>query len=127
MVDEQTKIPEAITALARKVGRGFNSEQDLADFSRPLKKMAVEMALGAELDEHLGYVKHESKGRGTGNSRNGHSRKTLKGDHGKVEINTPRDRNGTFEPQLLRMVVSRIFRTFVWRWSDLASCHIGLG
>jgi transposase-like protein len=104
----KTKIPDDIAALARKVGQQFESEQDLADFSRLLKKLAVEAALGAELDEHLGYEKHEAKGRGTGNSRNGHSTKTLKGDHGEVEIATPRDRNGTFEPQLVRKGQTRL-------------------
>lgn len=104
----KTEIPEEIAALARKVGKQFKSEQDLADFSRLLKKLAVEAALGAELDDHLGYEKHEAKGRGTGNSRNGRSRKTLKGDHGEVEIDTPRDRNGTFEPQLVRKGQTRL-------------------
>jgi transposase-like protein len=104
----KTRIPEDIAALARKVGKQFESEQDLADFSRLLKKLAVEAALGAELDEHLGYEKHEAKGRGTGNSRNGHSTKILKGDHGEVEIETPRDRNGTFEPQLVRKGQTRL-------------------
>jgi transposase-like protein len=103
-----TKIPEDIAALARKVGKQFKSEQDVADFSRLLKKLAVEAALGAELDEHLGYAKHERRGHGTGNSRNGHSSKTLKGDHGEFEIDTPRDRNGTFEPQLVRKGQTRL-------------------
>ena len=76
----KTEIPEDIAALARKVGKQFKSEQDLADFSRLMKKLAVEAALGAELDEHLGHGKHEARGRGTGKSRNDHSRKTLKGD-----------------------------------------------
>ena len=67
----KTEIPEEIAALAQKVGKQFKSEQDLADFSRLLKKLAVEAALGAEVEEHLGYAKHESCGRGTGNSRNG--------------------------------------------------------
>jgi len=104
----EIKIPEDIAALARKVGKQFKSEQDLADFSRLLKKIAVEAALGAELDEHLGYAKHESGGRGTGNSRNGYSRKTLKGDHGEVEIDTPRDRAASFEPQLVRKGQTRL-------------------
>jgi transposase-like protein len=104
----KTKIPEDIAALARKIGKEFKSEQDVADFSRLLKKMAVEAALGAEMEEHLGYGKHEARGRGTGNSRNGHSHKTLKGDHGEVEIDTPRDRNGTFEPQLVRKGQTRL-------------------
>ena len=104
----KTEIPEDIAALARKVGKQFKSEQDLADFSRLLKKMAVEAALGAELDEHLGYAKHEARGHGTGNTRNGYSCKTLKGDHGEVEIDTPRDRNGSFEPQLVRKGQTRL-------------------
>ena len=104
----ETKIPEDIAALARKVGKQFKSEQDLADFSRLLKKIAVEAALGAELEEHLGYAKPESRGRGSGNSRNGYSRKTLKGDHGEVQIDTPRDRDATFEPQLVRKGQTRL-------------------
>ena len=63
----KVEIPEDIAALARKIGKQFKSEEDLADFSRLLKKMAVEAALGAELDEHLGYAKHEARGRSTGN------------------------------------------------------------
>jgi len=104
----KTVIPEDIAALVRKIGKEFKSEQDVADFSRMLKKMAVEAALGAEMEAHLGYEKHDARGRGTGNSRNGYSRKTLKGDHGTVEIDTPRDRNGSFEPQLVRKGQTRL-------------------
>ena len=104
----KTVIPEDIAALARKIGKEFKSEQDVADFSRLLKKMAVETALGAEMEAHLGYEKHDVRGRGTGNNRNGYSRKTLKGDHGEVEIDTPRDRNGSFEPQLVRKGQTRL-------------------
>ena len=104
----KTKIPKDIAELARKVGKQFKSEQDLADFSRLLKKMAVEAALGAEVEDHLGYARHESKGRGSGNSRNGYSSKTLKGDHGEIEIDIPRDRNGSFEPQLIRKGQTRL-------------------
>lgn len=104
----KVEIPEDIAALARKVGRQFKSEQDLSDFSRLLKKITVEAALGGEIDEHLGYSKHDVRGRGTGNSRNGYSRKTLKGDHGEVEIDTPRDRNGTFEPQIVKKGQTRL-------------------
>ena len=102
------EIPEDIAALARKVGRQFKSEQDLADFSRLLKKITVEAALGGEIDDHLGYSKHEARGRGTGNSRNGYSRKTLKGDHGEIEIDAPRDRNSSFEPQIIRKGQTRL-------------------
>ena len=103
-----TKVPDDIAALARKIGREFQSEQDLADFSRLLKKMTVEAALGVELDVHLGYDKHDPKGRGSGNSRNGTTAKTLKGDHGEVEIETPRDRNGSSEPRLVKKGQTRL-------------------
>jgi transposase-like protein len=57
--------------------------------------------MNAELNQHLGYEKHDSSGRGSGNSRNGSSRKKLKGDFGEAEIEVPRDRNGTFTPQIV--------------------------
>ena len=57
--------------------------------------------LAGELNHHLGYEKHEVSGYGSGNSRNGTSRKTLKGDSGEMTIEVPRDRNGTFEPKLI--------------------------
>jgi putative transposase len=64
-------------------------------------KALLERAMKAELTHHLGYEKHEPEGRGSGNSRNGQSRKTVQGDFGSVEIAVPRDRNGSFEPQIL--------------------------
>jgi putative transposase len=74
---------------------------DRNGLSKELMKALVERMLGGELSHHLGYEKHEVAGHGTGNSRNGKSRKTLKGETGEVTINIPRDRNGTFEPQLI--------------------------
>jgi len=59
------------------------------------------MALGAELTHHLGYEKGDPAGRGSGNSRNGTSSKTLLTDDGEVEIEVPRDRAGTFEPVIV--------------------------
>ena len=55
----------------------------------------------AEMTDHLGYEKHAVAGYGTGNSRNGASKKTLKGETGEVTIDVPRDRNSRFEPQLI--------------------------
>src|SRR3984885_1846542 len=69
--------------------------------SKELMKALVERMLGGELNHHLGYEKHDVAGYGTGNSRNGKSQKTLKGEAGEVTIEVPRDRNGTFEPQLI--------------------------
>ena len=71
-------------------------------------KLTVETALNAEMDEHLGYEKHSPEGRNTGNSRNGYSGKTLKSQHGEVELSTPRDRNGTFEPEFLKKGQTRL-------------------
>src|SRR5450432_2199492 len=68
---------------------------------KQLTKAVLERALQAELTGHLGYEKHDPAGHKSGNSRNGSSRKTLKGDFGKLELETPRDRNGTFEPKIV--------------------------
>ena len=85
----------------------------LADYERPedllgeeglfkqLKKALLERALGAELSDHLGYEKGDPAGRGTGNSRNGHSGKTVLTEDGTVNLTVPRDRNGTFEPAIV--------------------------
>lgn len=74
---------------------------DRNGLSKELTKALVERMLGGELSHHLGYEKHEIAGHGTGNSRNGKSKKTLKGEAGEVTIEIPRDRNGTFEPRLI--------------------------
>lgn len=66
-----------------------------------LTKRLLERALGAELTEHVGYEKGDPAGRNGGNSRNGQSRKTLKGDFGTMPIDIPRDRDGTFEPRIV--------------------------
>jgi putative transposase len=68
---------------------------------KELTKMLVERMLTGELNHHLGYEKHDVDGYGSGNSRNGKSRKTLKGESGEMTIEVPRDRNGTFEPKLI--------------------------
>jgi len=67
-----------------------------------LTKALLERVLDTELTHHLGYEKHDPAGYGSGNSRNGASEKTLKGKNGELTIEVPRDRNGTFEPQLIK-------------------------
>ena len=67
-----------------------------------LAKALIERALQGELTHHLGYEKHSVEGYGSGNSRNGTSRKTLKGKRGQIEVEIPRDRAGEFEPQLIK-------------------------
>jgi putative transposase len=91
------KDPKLISAM-QELGRGLKSPADLAKLSREILKITVQASLNAEMDEHIGYTKHSPDGYNSGNSRNGYNRKTLKGDHGEIEIDTPRDRNGSFEP-----------------------------
>jgi putative transposase len=69
---------------------------------KQLTKALMERALNAELTEHLGYEKHDPAGYNSGNSRNGATPKTVQGEFGEIVVETPRDRNGTFEPQILR-------------------------
>lgn len=99
-----------LEGLAGELAKHIKSEQDIAALSRQLLKLTVESALKAELDEHLGYERHAPAGRGSGNSRNGYSGKTLKGDLGEIPLQTPRDRNGTFEPQLIAKGQTRLAR-----------------
>jgi len=66
-----------------------------------LKGALMQRMLEAEMTDHLGYEANEAKGRGSGNSRNGHSTKTVETETGPVDIRVPRDRNGTFDPQVV--------------------------
>lgn len=91
-----------LKTLAQELAKGIKTPSDLNAFSAQLTKMVVEAALNAELTEHLGYPAHAKEGRNGGNSRNGSTPKKLKGDHGEIIINTPRDRDGSFEPLLIK-------------------------
>lgn len=97
-----------LKALAAELAKDLKTPEDLSALSAELKKLTVEAALNAEMDHHLGYRKHEPEGRNGDNSRNGYSAKTLKGDHGEVEIQVPRDRDASFEPQLVAKGQTRI-------------------
>lgn len=78
---------------------------------KELTKAVIERCLETELDTHLGYPKHGRKGKSAGNVRNGHSQKTLKGEQGHVDIEVPRDRRGTFEPQSVKKGQTRMVGT----------------
>jgi putative transposase len=67
-----------------------------------LTKTVLETALEAEMEDHLGYAKHAPEGRDKGNSRNGIRAKTVLTDVGEVELEVPRDREGSFEPRIVR-------------------------
>src|ERR1700693_1086790 len=68
---------------------------------KQLTKAVLERAMQAEMSEHLGYEKHDPAGNNSGNSRNGGSAKTLKGEFGEMPLETPRDRNGSYEPKIV--------------------------
>ena len=68
---------------------------------KQLTKALLERAMQAEMSDHLGYSKHDPAGNNSGNSRNGKTTKTLKGDFGEMPLETPRDRSGSFEPKMV--------------------------
>ena len=97
-----------LKALANELAKDIKTEADLNALSRELLKLTVETALNAELTEHLGYEKHGDSKPARGNARNGTTAKRIKGQHGEVDILTPRDRDGSFEPQLIRKNQTRL-------------------
>lgn len=95
-----TITPELLDQLLANYEKPEDLTGDNGLFKQ-LKKALIERALAAELSEHLGYEKGDPGGRGTGNSRNGTSSKTILTEDGEIEIAIPRDRAGSFEPQLV--------------------------
>jgi putative transposase len=98
-MEERTKLEAALDELIE--GKSAEEIAGPGGLLKQLTKALLERAMNAELTHHLGYDKHEPEGRGSGNTRNGKSRKNVQGDFGSVEIAVPRDRNGSFEPQIL--------------------------
>jgi|SRR6266566_3647976 len=91
--------------------KDYETPQDIlgeGGLLKELTKAVIERCLETELDIHLGYPKHGRKGNASGNTRNGLSPKTLKGEQGHMEIEVPRDRQGTFEPQLVKKGQTRL-------------------
>jgi putative transposase len=94
--DEQ--LLRELTERARADGLKLTGEGGLLG---KLTKMVVEGALEGEMDDHLGYSRHDAAGRNSGNSRNGHRAKTVLTEAGPVEISVPRDRDSSFEPKIV--------------------------
>lgn len=97
-----------LEALAREMAKGVKTEADLAAVTRTLTKTLIETALKAELSDHLGYDAGDVAGTGSGNSRNGATPKTVVTESGPLQIETPRDRNGDFEPALVKKRQRRV-------------------
>ena len=81
---------------------GIKDLNDVHEFVKMLTAETIQAALDSELDNELGYSKYDYKNKQTSNSRNGYSPKTVQGSMGEVEIQVPRDRDGEFEPQLVK-------------------------
>lgn len=91
------KAKELVTLLAEEC----ENMEDVQALLKNLFKGTIEQMLEAEMEEHLGYEKHNIVGNNSGNSRNGYGKKTIKTELGETEIQVPRDRNGEFEPQVI--------------------------
>ena len=91
---------EDLLAIAQEAAKNIKTEHDLTALMKMMSKITIEAALNAELDDHLGYDKHEVTD--SSNSRNGYTSKTILTEDGSFEIDTPRDRNGDFEPKLVK-------------------------
>lgn len=98
-------LAEQLIERARSEGLNLVGEGGLL---AGLVKLVLEGALEAEMTEHLGYEKGDKAGAGSGNSRNGTSRKTVLTDVGPVELEVPRDRSGSFTPQVVPKHTRRV-------------------
>ena len=98
-VVDQKQLAEQLLAQAKEQGVELMGPNGLLN---QLTKSVLETALDAEMTEHLGYEKHDTVGRGSGNSRNGTRSKTVLTEIGPVEIDVPRDIDSSFAPQIVK-------------------------
>lgn len=111
MAKKKKTDPEIPRELLDKLLEDYEKPEDLLGkdgIFDQLKKAVMERALGAELTDHLGYEEGDPSGKGSGNSRNGYGRKRVTTDSSQVEIEVPRDREGSFEPRLVRKRQTRL-------------------
>ncbi len=103
-----TEQEDKLKLLAKELALDLKTGADLSALSAKLVKLTVEAALSAEMENHLGYPPHSVFGHHSGNSRNGTTPKILKGEHGELRLETPRDRLGTFEPEIVKKGQTRM-------------------
>lgn len=96
-----TQLTEKEKELAALISEGCTTPADVTAKLKNLFVGTLQMMLDAEMDEHLGYEKHNNSGDNSGNSRNGYGKKTIKSEWGEAGIAMPRDRAGTYEPQVI--------------------------
>jgi transposase-like protein len=92
---------EALLKQVKAAGgtKAFYKQHDII---KELTRATYQALLDAEMEEHLGYEKNDRESKETLNSRNGKGSKKIRGDFGEVELETPRDRKGTFDPQIVK-------------------------
>lgn len=99
------KLTEKMIEQLKSDLSGAKTYEDLMGKDGAIKKLisnTLEQMLESELTEHLGYEKYSPFGKNSGNSRNGKTHKTLRNDNGEIELTVPRDRNGEFDPVIVR-------------------------
>ncbi len=116
---DQQQFAQALVAQARSEGVELIGPSGLLT---GLTKSVLENALEAELSEHLGYEQYDAVGRDGGNSRNGTRAKTVFTEIGPVQIEVPRDRDGTFEPA----IVKKRQRQLSWWTRSSCRCRPGV-
>lgn len=104
MAKRTSPLGEAGSKKLREMIKEYDirTMDDVHNFVKMLTAETIQTALDAELENELGYSKYDYKNKNTDNSRNGYSSKTVQESMGEVDISVPRDRNGEFEPQLVK-------------------------
>ena len=104
MAKRTSPLGEAGSKKLREMIKEYDirTMDDVHNFVKVLTAETIQTALDAELENELGYSKYDYKNKNTDNSRNGYSSKTVQESMGEVDISVPRDRNGEFEPQLVK-------------------------
>lgn len=92
---------EKLEALAQEIAKGCKTQADFNEFFKQLKRRGLEAALAGELTTHLGYDKHQRSDEPKNNTRNGYSSKTIQTAQGDLTLAIPRDRDSSFEPQIV--------------------------
>lgn len=90
-----------IEEIGKQLAKNVKTQKDLTEVTGKLMKVILESALNSELDDHLGYDKNIKSTTRKTNTRNGYSKKTIKTDKGCIELDTPRDRDSSFEPKII--------------------------
>lgn len=98
----QSKNAVTTKDLAQELAKDCRTLEDIQELLKNVFKDTIQSILEYEIEDHLGYEKNSVEGNNSGNSRNGYYKKTIKTTYGPAELDVPRDRNGEFEPQVIK-------------------------